>query len=181
MTAFFRTFFILCVLCCGPALAADKVFKEPLWFDDRLDVCLTWATNCGKPAADNFCMRRRYTSAASFVPQPGVGKTRVSGTNQICNGKGCTGFASITCTGLIPSERVFANPAYNNYRLDSCKFFGKECGKPAADAFCAKNGYRSSFYSVLDSTAGRGKTKVIGNEQICDGKGCVGFQMIVCQ
>lgn len=179
MTALLRAIFLLCLFCGGPALA-DQTYNQPRWFDDRLDVCLTWASNCGKPAADNFCMRRRFTAAASFVPEPGVEKTRVSGTNQICTGKGCTGFRSITCTGPIPNDRIFANPAWQGARLDSCKSFGKDCGKPAADAFCAQSGFRSSSYSVLDDTRGRGTTKVISTNQICT-TGCVGFQMIVCQ
>jgi hypothetical protein len=33
----------------------------------------------------------------------------------------------------------------------------------------------------LDSTPGRGKTRIISNDQVCDANFCVGFQMIVCE
>jgi hypothetical protein len=180
MTAFLRAIFLLCLFWVGPALA-DQTYNQPRWFDDRLDWCLTWSNNCGKPAADNFCMRRRFTAAAGFEAEPGVGKTRVSGTNQICNGANCTGFRFITCTGPISTDRTFTNPAWKGSRLDACKSFGKDCGKPAADAFCVSNGFQSSSHSVLDATPGRGTTRVISNDQICDQSFCVGFQMIVCQ
>jgi hypothetical protein len=98
----------------------------------------------------------------------------------VCNGANCTGFRFINCSGPIPTDRVFQNPAWNGSRLDACKSFGKDCGKPAADAFCVSQGFRSSSSSVLDSTPGRGKTRIISNNQLCDSNFCVGFQMIVC-
>ena len=179
MGAFLRAILLFHLFCCGPALA-DQTYNQPRWFDDRLDWCLNWSSNCGKPAADNFCQRRRFTAAAGFAAEPGVGRTRVSGTNQMCNGANCTGFRFINCTGPIPTDRVFQNPAWNGSRLDACKSFGKDCGKPAADAFCVSQGFRSSSSSVLDSTPGRGKTRIISNNQLCDSNFCVGFQMIVC-
>ena len=165
-----------------PARAAgEHTFNLPRWFDDRLDWCLTWASNCGKPAADNFCKRQRYTGATTFTSEPGVGKTRVSGTNQICNGKGCTGFKTITCYGHIPVERVFANPSLKGNRLDLCLTWAKDCGKPAADAFCRSKNLGPSIASVLDPERGRSETRLIGSNQVCTGKGCVGFQMITCE
>lgn len=180
MVALLRTFLLLILFWCGPALA-DQTFNQPRWFDDRLDWCLTWASNCGKPAADKFCTRRRFTAAAGFAAEPGVGRTRVSGTNQVCSGPDCTGFRFINCSGPISSDRVFANPSWKGNRLDVYKSFGKDCGKPAADAFCASQGFRSSSSSVQDSTPGRGTTRIISNNQLCDQNFCVGFQMIVCQ
>jgi hypothetical protein len=118
MGAFLRAILLFHLFCCGPALA-DQTYNQPRWFDDRLDWCLNWSSNCGKPAADNFCQRRRFTAAAGFAAEPGVGRTRVSGTNQVCNGANCTGFRFINCTGPIPTDRVFQNPAWNGSRLDA--------------------------------------------------------------
>ena len=99
----------LLIGCSSGALADERTYTQPRWFDDRLDWCLSWGTNCGKPAADNFCKRRRFMGAINFASEPGVGRTRVSGTNQICNGTFCVGFKTITCSGLLPTERVFQN------------------------------------------------------------------------
>ena len=162
--------------CSAIALAAEeKIFNQPRWFDDRLDWCLTWATSCGKPAADNFCKRRRFSSASNFAADPGVGHTRVSGTNQVCNGSFCTGFKFITCTGPVPQGQVFANPVWNGYRLDVCLTWAAKCGKPAADKFCQSNGFTEAIASVPDAERGRSPTRLIGTNQICN-QSCVGFQ-----
>lgn len=173
----------LAVVSCGSAASAldEKTYNQPRWFDDRLDWCLNWSADCGKPAADNFCKRRRYTGASRFAAESGVGRTRVSGTNQICSGSFCTGFKYITCYGPVPTQRVFQNPEWKGYRLDMCLNWGTNCGKPAADAFCRSEGFTESTYSVPDPEPGRGSTCLIGTSQICDQKFCVGFQMITCR
>lgn len=162
----------------------EQTYIKPRWQDERLDWCLNWGTDCGKAAADNFCKRRRFTGARDFEPDPNIGRsepTRVSGTNQVCNQPFCTGFKAITCYGPIPSNRVFANPAWREHRLDVCLTWGNNCGKPAADVFCQKSGFSSSFYAVADAKPGYSSTRLIGTDQICDKNFCTGFQMIVCQ
>jgi hypothetical protein len=165
------------------ALAANEQnFTQPRWIEDRLDWCLTWGTDCGKPAADNFCKHRRFSGASAFAADPGVGHTRVSGTNQVCDGSFCTGFKFITCTGPLPShEQNFTQPRWIEDRLDWCLTWGTDCGKPAADAFCRSQGFTDSFFSVADPEPGRSSTRLIGTDQICDQNFCVGFQMIICQ
>jgi hypothetical protein len=162
----------------------EQTYFKPRWFDDRLDWCLNWASDCGQPAADNFCKRRRFTGAAAFEADPKIGRTertRVSGTNQVCNEESCTGFKFITCRGRISATRVYANPTWKGYRLDVCLKWGTECGKPAADAFCRTERSPDSFYFVVDADAGGSRTRVIGTDQICDKDFCRGFQMIICQ
>jgi hypothetical protein len=161
--------------------AEDQTYNQPRWFDDRLDWCLTWATDCGKAAADNFCKRRRFFGASNFAAEPGVGRTRVSGTNQVCEGSFCTGFKFITCAGRVPPDQVKADPVWKGHRLDACLTWATNCGKPAADAYCRKQGYTESFYSVLDPEPGRSTTRLIGTDQICSASFCTGFQMILCQ
>jgi hypothetical protein len=165
----------------GHAAAQDRVYNEPRWFDDRLDWCLDRATNCGKPVADAFCKRRRYTSAIDFRIAENIGRTRIMNTNETCDSPGCDGFQYIKCTGQIPADRVFANPVVGSNRLDWCLNWAADCGKPAADAFCKmKNFSRGSFAFVADAQPG-GRTQVISSGRICEGPSCTGFQQIICE
>lgn len=167
-----------------PAAAQDRTYNKPRFRDMRLDWCLTWGTDCGKPAALEFCHRRRYADVGVFRAEK-VGKsepTRLIGSNQTCSGQDfCTAFAYIACTGPISSERVFANPVWKDRRLDVCLRFGADCGKPAADAFCRAQGYADSFHSTPDAEAGNAPTRVISTGQICDKPFCRGFQQIICR
>lgn len=78
---------------------ADPIFFAPKVKGVRIDWCLNWAKDCGKPAADHFCQMQGHAEAASFAKQAGAGPTRVLGTSQLCDDKSCDGFQSITCTG----------------------------------------------------------------------------------
>jgi hypothetical protein len=167
-------------------------YKKPRWNDYQLDWCLGWGTQCGKPAADNFCMRRRWTGALDFAAAPNIGAqepTMVSSTNQVCDQSTCTGFSYITCYGKISYERVFANPKWNNLRLDECYTWDTGCGKRAADAFCRldpeaqRHGYTKSFYYVVDPGPSSSDTISIGTGEVCgvNDYECYGFQMIICQ
>ena len=163
--------------------AVAQTYNRPIYRGDRLDWCLTWGTNCGKPAADAFCNRHRYTNALVFRAQvPGqLQTTRLIGTNQVCRGTFCTAFAYITCESPIPSSRVFANPVWKGFRLDVCAQWGANCGKPAADAFCRSKGYSESLHAEADAQPGNASTRVIGTDQICNGSFCTGFQQIICK
>ena len=158
-------------------------FDRPRHMDDRLDWCLTWGANCGQPAALEFCHRRRFDNVQGFGPEK-VGRsarTRLIGTGQTCDGDVCTAFSQITCSGRIPQSRVFANPVNKGYRLDVCREWGANCGKPAADAFCVAEGFGGSLQNTPDAEPGYASTRVISSGQICEGKICTGFQQIICQ
>jgi|CXWL01.1.fsa_nt_gi hypothetical protein len=61
-----------------------------------VDWCVSWATNCGKGGADQYCRSRGYASAADWsVLRPG--RTWVIGSNRHCVGQHCQGFAHVTC------------------------------------------------------------------------------------
>lgn len=167
-----------------PAAAQDQTYNEPRYRDIRLDWCLTWGADCGRPAAVEFCRRRRFEDVVVFRAE-NVGRsqpTRLIGSDQVCSGEDfCTAFAYITCTGPIPHERVFQNPAWKDHRLDVCLRWAEDCGKPAADAYCRHQGFAESFHSTVDADPGPGKTRVISSDQICDGPYCRGFQQIICR
>lgn len=61
-----------------------------------VDWCASWAANCGKGGADQYCKSRGYASAADWsVFRPG--KTWVIGSNRHCVSKNCQGFKHVTC------------------------------------------------------------------------------------
>lgn len=167
----------------NPELLPQRTYNKPRYMDDRLDWCLTWATDCGRPAALFFCNRRRFEDVADFGPDQ-VGRsaqTRLIGSGQVCNGDFCTAFSHITCKGPISSNRVFGNPVWKEHRLDLCREWATNCGKPAADAFCREKSFTESMHYVPDPEPGRSTTRVIGTDQICSGRFCTGFQQIICR
>jgi hypothetical protein len=161
----------------------SRTYEKPRYMDDRLDWCLNWGFNCGKPAAVAFCHRRRFEEATAFEAEV-VGRsaqTRVMGTDLICNADFCTAFSYITCSGPIGMDRVFANPEWKGYRLDVCLVPGGYCGgRQAADRFCAANGFWDSLDSTPDREPGKTPTRSAGTGEICE-KGCKGFQQIICR
>ena len=175
---------IALIMAIAPVAAQDKTYNKPRHGDTRLDWCLTWGTDCGRPAAVDFCNRRRYADVVVFRAEK-VGKsepTTLIGSNQVCSGHDfCTAFAYITCTGPIPTERVFANPVWKDRRLDFCLRWGADCGKPAADTFCRAKGYSDALHAVPDAKPGYAPTRVISSDHICDKPFCRGFQQIICR
>jgi hypothetical protein len=163
----------------NPALE-EKFFAEPRYFDQRLDNCLTWGANCGQPPADHFCRNRFHTRARAFETVR-VSPTKLIGTGQDCSGPNCVGYLYIACDGHIGGERVFANPAWQDRRLDNCLQWGQNCGKPPADRFCQAKGFSSAFHWVVDHEPSRAPTIVMGTGQICNTGGCRGYGMIICQ
>ncbi len=167
----------------------DKTYRKPRWKDERLDWCFKWGIDCGQPAADHFCRRRRFSGAKDFRAEPNVGRyepTRVAGTDQVCNQPWCTGFDYITCFGPLPHTQVFAPPAWplneeRQYRLDWCLNWERDCGKPAADAYCRARGFLEAIFYEADPGVGTQPTILIGTNQICNQKFCTAFQIITCR
>ena len=117
--------FLTAIISPATAFAADKQFDRPAVDGKRLDWCLNWGENCGKPAADAFCKLNGYANATQWRVATSVGPTWVLGDQRSCGPRSCDGFASITCTGITggrraPSERdltVFAQQTCES-RLD---------------------------------------------------------------
>lgn len=72
-------------------------YSNPTYGDRRLDWCLNWAADCGKPAADKFCTSKGFIKASSFTMDPDIGNTRLIGTSAICDQAFCDGFKQIRC------------------------------------------------------------------------------------
>ena len=152
--------------------------------DDRLDWCLTWGENCGHPAALAFCQRKRFANVQAFASEK-VGRS--ARTRYVWHRPGLRrrflhGVPDRSpAPGRSTSSQVFANPENNGYRLDVCREWGANCGKPAADAFCAAKGFSGSLQHAPDPEPGYASTRVISSGQICKGSFCTGFQQIICQ
>jgi hypothetical protein len=77
------------------------MFNIPMLGGVRLDHCLTWATDCDKPAANEFCRRNGYSKAVKWSVEQHVPKTIIISTGKICetgkNCPNCGAFGFIEC------------------------------------------------------------------------------------
>ncbi len=76
-------------------------FINPQVNGKRVDNCLHWAAQCGKPAADYFCRLKGFESARDFQTAR-FRPTLVLGDNQECDADTCVGFTRIVCQGGGP-------------------------------------------------------------------------------
>ncbi len=124
--------------------------------------------------------------AAAFKPGKADGHTEFIGSKESCNDPGCTGFETITCKDHLPMGQVFANPVGSfeqgdARRLDVCLQFGKNCGAPAAQAYCERRNYKRLVYFEADEPGGGGgKTITLGSREKCNGAHCTAFNIITC-
>jgi len=82
-------------------------------------------------------------------------------------------------TPASAAEARYKNPKVGKYALDYCKKWGKDCGRPAADAYCRKKGYRRALrYRVRKD---RPPTRVISSGQVCKAPGCDRIDYVVCE
>lgn len=82
---------------CESADSQEETFKRPKFKGTRLDWCLTWGQNCGKPAADAYCDWKGYSQSTNFEIANDIGHTRIISTGQVCNDPTCDGFKYISC------------------------------------------------------------------------------------
>jgi len=103
------------------------------------------------------------------VPNPVPNKFTISGVKK--SGKHKTGVT-----------KVFNSPSISGYRLDWCKVWSSQCGKPAADEFCKQQGFTNAIRWEIDPDIGlHSPTKIIGTGEICDQGFCDGFRYIECE
>ena len=94
------------------------------------------------------------------------------------------GIIHIDHAALAQGSKTFNNPMIRGYRLDWCLHWGKQCGKPAANAWCAKkmgkaDGYAISWKQATNIGAST-PTYVLGDKKVCGQQFCDGFQWIKC-
>lgn len=164
-----------------PALASEEVFKHPKVGGNRLDWCFSFQKGCGEKAANAWCQSQGYKNAAAFSKAANVGLTRTIGDSSLCADTNCDSFSQITCfkPPLPVAVLKYEAPTFKGLRLDWCYAWQKQCGKPAAEAFCQSKGH-GGVKSFQKAAHVGGMTRVISNSQVCDGN-CDSFATIVCQ
>lgn len=77
---------------------------------------------------------------------------------------------------------MFDNPQYRGHALDWCRLFERECGKPAADAFCKAEGHEEAT-SYPKKRSWSEETMCIGDNANCDPDHhrCDTFNYIICR
>lgn len=149
-----------------------------------LDWCREFGTNCGKPAADAFCHYHGYRTATKFEQAPDIGYTATFTEQKVCNNPSCDGFKTIECMGfatIFESPRVGDN--FDPTRVDWCRDWEANCGKPAADHYCQGRGFpRGALRFEIDRHVGQ-LTATLNGRQTCDGtkRNCDSFKVIECQ
>ena len=85
-------------------------------------------------------------------------------------------------SGPEREARVFTNPTEGGVRLDWCLTWAKDCGKPAADAWCRGQGYEESVSFLQDENIGQQgqRTLTYSDNKLCDQPHCDGFRVIEC-
>ncbi len=154
------------------AEAETKTFDSPKIGDIRLDWCVNWGMGCGEPAATAWCKTSGYDHAVDAKQAPDIGAsspTKLIATGEVCDQSYCDGFASITCaTAELPaplpttpepseadastplpqvaetSNETFKNPMHEGVRLNWCFSGTSGCGKKAAEAWCAQQGFSTA-------------------------------------
>lgn len=88
--------------------AQNRTFYKPEHEGYRLDWCLSWASQCGEPAATKWCSLRGYTKAVDWVIESDIGDiqpTKVLSSGEICDQSFCDGFRKIVCR--ISGKRIY--------------------------------------------------------------------------
>jgi hypothetical protein len=178
------------------AKAAKDTYYRNFWYPtyhiQPLSYCTQDDHHCGLPIANHYCKILGYDKAAQFIKANNVGisnyiELKYTGTQERCIGWKCHGFKLIRCEKLLKHPlvadyyyrmRLFSLPRANHYRVSWCYEGSKYCGLRAANSFCRRMGFaKSTSYSKDDKIFA---TKTLGDEALCFGHHCPGFQSITC-
>lgn len=111
-----------------------------------------------------------FTNKGHDDPQPPVGPTDVPTTGP-----------TTSPPTTPPVQSKFDEPKIGYYRLDWCRTWQTDCGRPAADAFCTVRGFPGARSFTIDQDIGLAKpTKTLGDARICNQAYCDGFKTIQC-
>lgn len=90
--------------------------------------------------------------------------------------------SSVPTSDAKKTYMTFPEPMLGDLRLDACLEWGRNCGEPAATAWCKTKGMTRATEYPGESVGERGiGTRLIGTQQVCREKYCVSFGYIVCE
>ena len=158
------------------AQANNVVFNNPKVGGYGLDFCREWMQNCGQPAADAFCQSKGLPKAIHFEVLKNNQKTRVINGGQVCDAPMCDRVSKVVCQS---KQKTFVNPQVGGYGLDYCREWTRNCGQPAADAFCNSKGFNRAIN--FEVTRNNQKTRVINGGQVCDAPMCDRIARVTCE
>ncbi len=99
-------------------------------------------------------------------------------------GLGVLGILASGGTALAQGSKTFTNPMIEGRRLDWCLHWGKECGKPAANAWCQRKMGKADGYvikwQIAPDIGASSPTYVLGDRKVCNKPFCDGFKSITC-
>lgn len=80
------------------------------------------------------------------------------------------------------TSMTFQEPMLGNLRLDACFEWARNCGEPAATAWCKTKGMTRATEYPQENVGERGiGTRLISTNQECKEKFCTSFVYIVCE
>ncbi|MEE8187993.1 MAG: hypothetical protein V3T80_02180 [Kiloniellales bacterium] len=84
-------------------------------------------------------------------------------------------------TSASVASQTFIFPVHEIYRLNFCFNWDKDCGEPAAQAWCKVRGFnRAAAWTVDENIGSLFPTIVLGENRVCAKFVCDGFQEITC-
>jgi len=93
-------------------------------------------------------------------------------------------FAGLLGAPAAAEEKVFPQPVHDvrdMYRVDVCRAWGSDCGQPAADEFCRRQGFeRAERFTIAEDIGAATPTMTLEDGKACDQSYCDGFEVIVC-
>ncbi len=169
---------VICAALATPLQAGQERFNNPKVGKYALDYCRVWGKECGKPAADAYCRKRGYSKAIKFGVQKDKPPTRVIHGGKVCNEPYCDRISWVACLAKTYDNPKLKGHKLPPYPLDYCRDWGKNCGKPAADAYCQSRGHtRSVSFKVKKDTP---PTRVIRGRMVCDDAKCDLISSVTC-
>ncbi|MFH1231670.1 MAG: hypothetical protein V1709_09270, partial [Planctomycetota bacterium] len=82
----------------GPCINGLATANDPTVDGYWLDLCYSWGSGCGKPAADAWCQSKGFSDGSSGSPAwTYKSPTKTIGSGDICTGGGCGAITSLQC------------------------------------------------------------------------------------
>lgn len=88
----------------------------------------------------------------------------------------------MAAAGAASAEQAtYNNPKVGAQPLDLCLGWGVDCGKPAADAWCASKGYvETTSHTVAADVGATTPTRLISTGAVCDQGFCDAISSVTC-